>query len=61
MQNELFAEPKEEFVLYHETQRRVILRQNMHQSDVDISNDWYESSLCEHLKWMKASELEAQK
>lgn len=57
MQNGLFTEPREEFVLWSEKDRRILLRQNMHPSDAEISNDWYEDSLCGHLKWQRAAEL----
>jgi hypothetical protein len=40
-----------------ETQRRILLRQNIHQSDAEISNDWYRNSLCGHLRWVRAGEL----
>jgi hypothetical protein len=57
MQNELFNEPREEYMLFSAKDRRVILRQTMNEFDADHSNYWLESSLCGHLQWIRASEL----
>lgn len=57
MQAELFNEQREEYVLFHANQRRVLLRQSMNEFDAEMSNEYYRVSFCGHLSWMKASEL----